>query len=159
MRRKDREVTDFNEIVSILEKCDVVRLGMYDGNEPYIVPLNYGYKCEGNKLSLYFHSAIEGRKVDILREYPNVCFEADCSFSLIKGEQPCTWSAFHESVMGKGKIRFIDDVAEKTQAMDCLMKRYGFEGTPKYDEAVFKRTLLYVLEVSSVVGKKNIPSE
>jgi len=42
MRRKDREITDFNEIVQLISSMKVLRLGLIDDDFPYIVPLNFG---------------------------------------------------------------------------------------------------------------------
>ena len=42
MRRKDREVTDFEELIAIMKKCDVCRIALNDGGYPYILPLNFG---------------------------------------------------------------------------------------------------------------------
>ena len=62
MRRKDREISDYSEIIRIIESCSVCRLGLMDENEAYIVPMNFGYIVENKDLTLYFHSAKEGRK-------------------------------------------------------------------------------------------------
>ena len=43
MRRKDREVTEMEEIQQIFDECKVCRIGIMDENGPYIVPVNYGY--------------------------------------------------------------------------------------------------------------------
>ena len=67
MRRSDREVTEFNDIVSIIKKCDVCRLALIDENYPYIIPLNFGMNItEDNVLELYFHGATEGKKLDLI---------------------------------------------------------------------------------------------
>ena len=67
MRRSDREVTEFTDIVSIIEKCDVCRLALNDENYPYILPLNFGMNItEENVLELYFHGATEGTKLDLI---------------------------------------------------------------------------------------------
>lgn len=44
MRRKDREITDIEEIRDIIEKCKVCRLAMQDEEGLYLVPLNFGYE-------------------------------------------------------------------------------------------------------------------
>ena len=67
MRRNDREVTDINEIKNILNLCKTCHLAMVDGNMPYVIPLSFGYVMDGDTLTLYFHSAKEGRKIDILK--------------------------------------------------------------------------------------------
>ena len=57
MRRKDREITDFDEMMKIIAKCDTCRLALFDDEFPYIVPLNFGTDVEEGQLYLYFHSA------------------------------------------------------------------------------------------------------
>ena len=155
MRRKDREVTDIDELVSIINKCEVIRIAMIDNGKPYIVPLNFGFE-NVEKTIFYFHSAAEGRKINILNENPYVCFELDCSFKIVTDEVACKWSAEHESIIGYGEISFIDNYSEKVQAMDCIMKKYGHIGKPIYNEAVFSKTILYKLVVSEITGKRNI---
>lgn len=75
MRRSDREITDLGEILSIINDCKVIHLAMVDDGEPYLLPLNFGYACEGGAFSFFCHSAREGRKLDILRKNPTVAFE------------------------------------------------------------------------------------
>jgi len=67
MRRKDREVTDFQEIIEIMKKCDVCRLAFNDQGFPYVIPLNFGLDVVGDQVFLYFHSALKGKKLDLIR--------------------------------------------------------------------------------------------
>lgn len=60
MRRKEREVTDKEEIRQILEKGQVIRIAMNNGEYPYILPVNYGYEMENGRL----HSQLRIRKCD-----------------------------------------------------------------------------------------------
>lgn len=122
MRRKDREVTDINEIIGIIDRCRVCHLAMTDNGLPYIVPLNYGYSVDGGTLTLYFHSAWEGRKIDILKENSKVCFEMANEGELGLSENPCNSGYYYESVIGFGNAGFIDDVDEKCLALSLLMK-------------------------------------
>ena len=73
MRRKDKEIQAEADIVAILKKARVCRLGMAEGEMPYVVPLCFGFQDN----ALYFHCALQGRKNDTLRNNPNVCFEMD----------------------------------------------------------------------------------
>lgn len=155
MRRNDREVTDIGEILEIIERCPVVRLGLYGDGEPYIVPLNFGYTYKEDKLALYFHSALEGRKVDLIRSNPRVCFELDNLLGIKNGGEACKWSTGYESIIGYGDITFITDPNGKKSAMDIIMKRYGFESTPEYNSDAFSRTLLYKLDAESFTAKRN----
>ncbi|GHU80518.1 pyridoxamine 5'-phosphate oxidase [Clostridia bacterium] len=156
MRRSDREVSDMQGILEIIDKCQVARLGLSDNGAPYIVPLNFGYEYNGGKLVFYFHSAREGRKVDILKSNPKVCFELDSLLQVKKDDDPCKWTSLYESVIGYGEISFVEDADGKKAAMDALMRHCGFSGTPRYDSAVFARTQIFRLDVETVTGKRHI---
>ena len=77
MRRKEREVWDINELLSIVQECRICHLGMQDEKGVYIVPLNYGFEYLNETLTLYFHSANVGRKIDALKKNNSVCIEMD----------------------------------------------------------------------------------
>lgn len=156
MRRSDRYVSDFNEQIDILKKCDVVRLALIDYKQPYIVPLNFGYEANGEKLTLYFHSAREGRKIDIMQNNPRACFECDCSYKLTTGDNACSWSSEYESLIGFGYVSFVESMDEKKKAMDLIMQKHGFEGEPVYDENVFARVMIIKLEVTDMSGKRKL---
>ena len=85
--RREREVTDLNEIKAILDKCMIVHLGLVDGDEPYVVPLNYGYTMDNGKLTLYMHGARTGYKLDLMRANPKVFFEMDCDVEPFEGKR------------------------------------------------------------------------
>ena len=121
MRRKDREVTDPAVIRDIISHCTCCRLGFCDGGKAYIVPLNFGYIEEEGRYSFYFHSAREGRKIDLLRRTGWAAFEMDTHYELREAEQPCGYSARFQSVMGGGPVRIVGDDAEKEAALQALM--------------------------------------
>lgn len=77
MRRKDREVTDFKEIIEIINTCDTLRLGIHNGEYPYVVPLSYGFEAVDDKFVFYTHSAMKGLKLDLIKANPKVCVEID----------------------------------------------------------------------------------
>ena len=121
MRRKDRQVEDIREIESVLKKCDVCRLGMRDGDDIYVLPLNFGFRLSDSELTLYFHSAREGRKIDIIRQKPLVGFEMDCGHQLIEAEKACEYAFRFESVVGSGRASLVEDVGEKKLALGAIM--------------------------------------
>ena len=82
MRRKDREVNDLNEIIEIMKSCDVCRLALNDDGFPYILPLNFGMTVNGDKIMLYFHSALEGYKVGLIQKENRAAVEMDCNHEL-----------------------------------------------------------------------------
>lgn len=157
MRRKDREITDFAEIVDVIRRCEVLRIGLVDdGGKPYIVPLTFGLKVEGTAVTFYFHSAREGRKMDILRNNPFVCFEMEATTGFITHQTACRWSARHETVMGEGTVYSIENPDQKEEAFRNIMARNGFEGVPEFNPAFFNQAVVCRIEVSQLSGKRNL---
>ena len=122
MTKRERQVTDENQIRHILDTAKVLHLGLAVDNEPYVVPMNYGYTMEEGKLVLYLHSALQGKKIDMMRANPSVFFELDCDWIPFEGEKPCQYGLGYSSVMGCGKAQIVEDVQEKMKAMTALMK-------------------------------------
>ena len=100
MRRKDREITDYQKILQIVSGCDCCRIGLVDGGEPYIVPLNFGWEVRDGRIVLYFHSAAEGRKIDLIPRQALAAFEVDTSHRLSPGGTSCQFSYLYQCVMG-----------------------------------------------------------
>ena len=123
MRRKDREVTDISGIEEILKQCKTCHVAMVDNGLPYLVPLSYGYKIlNGNVLELYFHSAPEGRKLDVLRRNNKVCFEMARKGEPVHSENPCKSGYYYASVIGFGEVAFIEPEGDKGEALSLLIK-------------------------------------
>ena len=122
MRRKDREVTEMEEIQQIFDECKVCRIGIMDENGPYIVPVNYGYVREEGKVILYIHGAREGKKIDLIRKNANVGVEIDYRHELMEGDTACQYSYYYASIIGKGAASIIDNPREKLKALNVIMK-------------------------------------
>ncbi len=120
--RRERQVTDMEEIISILDKSKVLHLGLVDGDEPYVVPMNYGYIMDGERLTVYLHGAKEGRKIDLMRTNPRVFFEMDCDIVPFEGKTACNYGITYASVMGRGKAVIVEDTEEKIKGLQVLMK-------------------------------------
>lgn len=155
MRRKDREIKDFDKMISILEDCDCLRLGMVDEDTAYIVPLNFGYTAKDNTLTLYFHSAKEGKKVNLIRSQNYVSFEADTERSLSKGKTACSYSYFYRSVMGKGKAKIVEDKDDKLKALKIILAHY-ISDEPTFDKNAVDRTLVIRLDVTEWSCKEHV---
>ena len=122
MTKRERQVTDPQQILDILNKGKVLHLGLAVDNEPYVVPMNYGYTMENGNLVLYLHSALRGKKLDMIRKNPNVFFEIDCDLQPFEGVKPCQYGLVYSSIMGRGTASLVADVEAKKQAMMALMK-------------------------------------
>ena len=126
MRRKDRQITEIESIRAILDKAKVLHLAMIDGARPYVVPMNYGYALADGRLTLYLHSAKEGRKLDVLQQVSG-------------GDIPCKYGEAYASVMGEGTAVLLDDPVQKIEALQILMKTQTgreFAFTPAMAESV-----------------------
>ena len=123
MRRSDREVKDINGVEEILRQCKTCHVAMVDNGLPYVVPLSYGYRFpDENTLELYFHSALEGRKLDILRRNKKVCFEMSHEGEPVHAETPCNSGYYYVSVIGFGEAVIIEDTNEKCEALSIMFK-------------------------------------
>ena len=122
MTKRELQITDEGHIRHILDTAKVLHLGLAVDNEPYVVPLNYGYVMEEDKLVIYLHSAQRGKKLDMLRANPNVFFEMDCDRMPFESKLPCQYGMVYSSIMGRGVATIVEDVEEKKQAMTILMK-------------------------------------
>lgn len=122
MTRREFEVKDPSVIRRILDESKVLRLGLVDDGMPYVVPMNYGYTLEGDRLTLYLHSAVKGYKLDVIGKNPVCCFEMDWGVEPFQGEIPCQYGITYYSLMGRGRAVVVEDVEEKKKAMTLLMK-------------------------------------
>ena len=151
MRRKDREIKRFEEIVEVLKRCDTVRLGLMGKAYPYVVPLSFGYEVNGEKLVLWVHGAGAGEKHALIEECDRVCVEADLFFGYQETPQGIT--TLYESVIGLGKIGKVTG-NEARQGLDLILKHAGYEGYA-YDERALSMTTVYRITLETVTGKRN----
>jgi nitroimidazol reductase NimA-like FMN-containing flavoprotein (pyridoxamine 5'-phosphate oxidase superfamily) len=155
MRRKDRELTDPADLLSVLEKAEVCHLAMSDHNVPYLVTMNFGLKNDKN-LVLYFHCAHEGKKIDILKGNNLVCFGADIDHELFLSDKgtSCGCSMRFRSVVGMGRVSFVTDRTEKRDALEAIMRHYTRTSALAFDEEMIDRTTILRLDVEQIAGKK-----
>lgn len=156
MRRRDREVTNRQQILSIMESCDVCRLGLVDNNMPYVVPMCFAHQVnEDESITLYFHSAGDGRKVDIMQKNPNAAFEMDTAHKLFdNATDACGFGMKYQCIMGTGTIRFLTEKDEKVPVLDMIMKHYTRKHLP-YRPEFIDATLIIALDVKEITCKVN----
>ena len=105
MRRKEREITSIDAIEKTIKSANVCRIGLVDGDEPYVVPVCFGYERGG----LYFHGALEGRKTGLIKKSKKVCFEIDTDVEVVASEKPCSWTVKFRSVIGTGRAFILEN--------------------------------------------------
>lgn len=156
MRRKDREVMDNAKILSIISKCHCCRLGFCEDGRAYIVPLNFGYTQEGGRLTFYFHSAREGRKIDLIRKTGYAVFELDTNYELHPAETACEYSAGFQSIMGGGPVSFVEDPAEKRAALRALMDHNAGPRDWEFSDAMLHSVCVFKLEAEELSCKVHL---
>lgn len=149
MRRKDREITDPDRMLGILEACDCCRIGLVDDDGyAYVVPLNFGYSAKDGALTLYFHCAGEGKKLELLKKQGRASFQADCAHSLADGRLACDYSYYYASVAGRGKISFAADDGEKRRGLERLMAHYAPSAPTRFSDKHIAAVTVFSLEVT-----------
>ncbi|MCL2807513.1 MAG: pyridoxamine 5'-phosphate oxidase family protein [Coriobacteriia bacterium] len=139
MRRDDRAVTQLAAVEEILLKCKTCRVAMVNEGAPYVVPLSFGYAITGSEeLELYFHSALEGRKLDILRSNHKVCFEISYEGPLVQSKNPCSYGYQYASVIGFGEVSFLESKVEKSEALSALFRHQALQAASFTTEQVDK---------------------
>jgi nitroimidazol reductase NimA-like FMN-containing flavoprotein (pyridoxamine 5'-phosphate oxidase superfamily) len=150
MRRSDKEISDAGVIEGILKAATVCRLALCESNQPYVVPLCFGYQDN----ALYIHSAGQGKKLNILRKNNNVCFEVDIDHELKEADQACGWGMKFKSVIGFGKAVLVEDIESKRKALDIIMHQYS-ESTFEYPQDAITDITIIKVEIESMTGKQS----
>ena len=145
--QREREVTDINEIKEILDKSMIVHVGMIDGDEPYVVPMNYGYTLEDGELCIYLHGATVGRKIDIIKANPKVFFEMECDVTPFEGKVACQYGTTYASVMGLGKAEVLETPEEKIDGLVKFMK------TQTGKDFAFDEKMVSIVSVIKITAK------
>jgi nitroimidazol reductase NimA-like FMN-containing flavoprotein (pyridoxamine 5'-phosphate oxidase superfamily) len=157
MRKANREIKDRDGILAVIKDSDVCRIGIYADGEVYIVPMNFGYSLsDDRRLTLYFHCANEGRKLDMIAKNPQVCFEMDTNHRFIPGEddKACSATMTYISLIGNGYIEILTDKDERINALTQIMQHYSEEEHFEFDAEALKQTTVLRLNVHSYTGKR-----
>lgn len=150
MRRTDKEIQAIAAIEDMIARACICHVGFSDGENPYALPLCFGYEHK----TFFFHSAAEGRKIDILRHNPRVCISVVSDYDILPNPKVCSWSARYESIIGFGEVRFIADMDEKRHAFDRIMRRYADASLSfDYPEEKLQRTLLFSVFCETLTAK------
>ena len=156
MRRTDREITSQEKIDAIIAACHCCRLAFCDRGRPYIVPLSFGFVWENGRRVFYFHSAREGRKIDLIRSGGTVGFELDTNYKLNEGDEACQYSARFQSVIGTGSVTFVEDLNGKKAALEHIMAHTAGRSGWEYPDKVVEATCIFRLEVEELACKEHL---
>lgn len=154
MRRKDRQVTNKQEIKIIIDKADSCRIAFAANNIPYVVALNFGYEWNDELPVFYFHCAHEGKKLDLMKLNNLVCLQLDVDheFEYIAEKTYCTMH--YGSVVAMGRLEVVTDEEERIKGLDLLMQHSGRPVPEKYPESSLKRTTVLRLTSTELTAKQ-----
>ena len=144
------KITDIAEIERIIKKATHCRIGLVDNDEPYIIPVSFGYE----RNALYFHGALQGRKVELIKKNNKICFEIDTDVEVVKAEEACSWTMKYRSVIGVGKACILEKDEEKSHGLRVIMRRYA-EGDFGIPEEKLDSVLVVRIDIESITGRQS----
>jgi nitroimidazol reductase NimA-like FMN-containing flavoprotein (pyridoxamine 5'-phosphate oxidase superfamily) len=151
MRRQDKEMRDPSLIRATLEEALVCRVAMVDGDRPYLLP--FSFVVEGD--NLYIHSAAYGRKLDVLRKNPHVCVEVDTDVAVVPAKATCDVGMRFRSVLGFGKVSFVEDPAEKARVLRLFILKYTPKGSTEMPVREIALTVVLRVAIERLTGKRS----
>jgi len=150
MRRQEKIIEEVAEINDIMAKADIIHVAMISDGEPYVVPMSFGFR-DG---VIYLHCAREGRKIAALRADARVCFEVCCDTEIIRKDKACNWTYHFRSVIGRGRVTFVSDYAEKLEGLSVIMEHYG-SSEHSFGEKSVEATEVLRVDIEEMTGKKS----
>lgn len=144
-------ISDRQQIENTLSKAKFIRIALSDSETPYIVPMSFGYLDN----EIYLHSSQKGRKIEILKKNPKICFEADIETEVMTAENPCKYNVRYRSVIGHGQAKFLEDYDEKVRGLTVLSEHYGKKGPFEFEEWKVNRLCVIKIEIEKMTGKEN----
>jgi nitroimidazol reductase NimA-like FMN-containing flavoprotein (pyridoxamine 5'-phosphate oxidase superfamily) len=152
VRRRDREVTDPEELRRVLRSTKYVTVALCMDDTPYLVSLSHGFDEEHN--CLYFHCAPEGKKLVYAKVNARVWGQAVLDYGVT---DECDYA--YTSVHFQGTLSIIDDFAEKQHGMEVMV--HQLSTTPEAKLAKIKpeklaTTTMLRIDITGVTGKRHL---
>jgi nitroimidazol reductase NimA-like FMN-containing flavoprotein (pyridoxamine 5'-phosphate oxidase superfamily) len=152
---KKRKITYLNKISDIepiIQNCKTCHIAMVDeNNKPYLLPFNFGY----DNGIIYLHSDPIGKKIDILKENPNVCinFSTDYELFHINEDVACSYGMRYKSVLVNGVVEFIEDNVSKLEAFNIFMKNYVPNREFNYSDPSINNVCVFKVKIEDFTCK------
>ena len=159
MRLAKREISDPDAIKGIIEQCHTVRIGAVDEHGVFIVPMSFGYSFDTSSngeasLTLWLHSAGEGRKVRCFDACPEVAFEMDIEDGVIQGSYSCSYSFAYRSVMGSGTICKVEDSDAKAAGLARIMEHMATGASAEFSNDALERCCVWRIDANWASAKQ-----
>ncbi len=149
MRRKDKKIQDQKVIDEIFLKNKVCRIGFVDDNKPYVISMNYGYQ----ENLIYVHSALEGRKIEIIQKNNSVCVEIADAIEVVDAEKACDFTTKYRSLVCEGKIHFLADLGEKREALERIMLHHTGNSNWNMPDPAIEKIAVMKIVLQTISGK------
>ncbi|MHA1728095.1 MAG: pyridoxamine 5'-phosphate oxidase family protein [Promethearchaeota archaeon] len=154
LRRKEKAITDENEIFGILKRNLIFTIAICKENEPYLVTMNYAF--DKKNMCFYFHCAYQGKKIDFLRANPTVWGQIIEDKGYIKGKCDYSYISIHFS----GHVEFIEDITSKQNILSFMIEQFEENPEPVRKQYINNDSLKTVcvgkIAINELTGKKEI---
>ena len=139
-------------IEAVIKQCDICFIGLTGLDlMPYVLPMNFGYRNQ----TIYLHSAPEGRSIRTLEQNNNICitFSTDHELVFQHEEVACSYRMKSKSVIVWGKVEFVDDLDEKREVLDIIMKQYT-DAHFQYNDPAVRNVKIWKVPIEQVTCKE-----
>ncbi|MFA8449717.1 MAG: pyridoxamine 5'-phosphate oxidase family protein [Bacteroidales bacterium] len=139
------KIFNIEEIIEIIQKCEYCNMAMVDlDGMPYVIPMNFGYKDN----FIFFHSGPNGKKINCLKNNPNIClsFSTDHKLRFQNEGVACSYSMKFNSTLLNGVAEFVENREEKIQALNIIMAHYA-DREFKYSEPAIKNVVIFKMKI------------
>ena len=152
MRRNDTEITDRDKIDAIIRESLICRLALAKDNNPYLVPVSFGYDGK----NIFLHTARTGKKINYFKNNDKVCVEFERGVRLLKNsDNACSWSFKFQSVIGFGRIIELADLSQKEYALNQIMLKYSGRKW-QFDSSSLEKVRTWKIIIDSLTGKESV---
>jgi len=155
MRRPERQITDFDDILGVLRRCPTGHLGLVDAQGPYVVPISFGFEVVNGRVVVWCHGASVGRKIKAVRAGGRACFEVDYLNEIVTDvDEACDMTALYESVIGFGEVHVVADTAEARRGAAVIADRYAPGASDTLPVALRRNVVVFKIELDELTGKR-----
>jgi nitroimidazol reductase NimA-like FMN-containing flavoprotein (pyridoxamine 5'-phosphate oxidase superfamily) len=152
IRRKEKEITDINEMIEILEMAQHITIAMCKDNEPYLATLSHGY--DRDRHCIYFHCATDGKKIDILSSNNLVWGQALVDKGYVQG----ACDHLYATTQFKGTVTFVKDKEEKIYGLKIMIRAIDDNPDSVMAEQITDKSVARVemgrIDIEYMSGKK-----
>ena len=149
---RHRKLSRQEDLIKIINECDMCNIAMASDNDPYVIPMNFAY----DRGAIYLHSDPSGKKMQILKNNNNVCvsFSTGHEIVYVNHEVACSWGMKFKSVVAHGHVEFIDDLDEKVRVLNLIMKKYANgKNDFKYSEPALRNVTIFRVVIRKMDGR------